>query len=121
MGARTASVPLRRAGAAGVVLALAAGLARAELNCDPGIAFHPGGGVRGCVLNGDHRLYTEGGVAVVCASGAWLEQHPDGTLARCTLRAPAVIEGQPCPAGSEVRFAPDGSLRGCPAAPPGRG
>ncbi len=111
---------MNRAGGVGwVVLAILAGAARADLNCNAGIEFYPQGPVRGCVLNGHHRIHTEHGVAVTCADGRRLEQHADGTLARCTLAQPARLDGQDCAAGSEVEFAADGAMLRCKQNNPG--
>jgi hypothetical protein len=92
---------------------------RAEPNCNVGVEFHPSGGVRACVLNGHHRLHTERAGPITCADGTRVEQHADGTLARCTLLEPARVEGQDCARGAVVRFAPDGALARCAHETPG--
>lgn len=92
--------------------------ARAELNCNVGIEFHDDGRLRSCVLNGDHRLYTESGVALTCADGRRLEHHRDGTLAVCTLASPVNLDGQRCDAGDVVRFDAAGRLLQCKAEAP---
>lgn len=106
---------------AAVLLTLLAGSGplRAEPNCNAGVEFHPSGGVRACVLNGHHRLHTERAGPISCADGTRLEQHADGTLARCTLLEPARLEGQDCARGAVVRFAPDGALVRCAQENPG--
>lgn len=93
--------------------------AEAQLNCNVGIDFYANGGIRRCILNGDHRIYTEGGVPISCADGKPLEQHPDGTLARCTLRHPARLDGSDCPARAEVSFDEHGRLKQCRQKSPG--
>lgn len=98
---------------------LCAGDAAAELNCNVGIEFRDDGRLRACVLNGHHRIHTESGVAVTCADGTRLEQHEDGSLQRCTLAAPAVLDARQCAVGSEVEFDRDGRLLHCRAAPSG--
>lgn len=102
-----------------VVALLWAGSVGAQLNCNVGIEFRDDGRLRACVLNGHHRIYTESGVAVTCADGARLEQHRDGTLERCTLAAPAVLDDRQCAAGSQVVFGTDGRLLHCKAGPSG--
>jgi hypothetical protein len=92
---------------------VAAGAARGELNCNVGIEFYPRGGVRGCTLNGHHRIHVQRGLAVRCADGRRLEQHPDGSLAHCTLHEPAVFDGRACPKDAKVRFDPHGILIEC--------
>lgn len=111
----------RARGTTAVLLCLLAGTGalRAEPNCNVGIEFHPSGGVRACVLNGHHRLHTERAGPITCADGTRLEQHADGTLARCTLLEPARLEGQDCARGAVVRFAPDGALARCMHEPAG--
>ena len=102
----------RGLGALVAALALSAPAA-AQVNCNVGIDFYPDGGVKGCVLNGHHRIHTVDGSVVVCADGERLEQHPDGRLARCTLREAARLDGAVCPPRSQVRFEVDGRLREC--------
>jgi hypothetical protein len=100
-------------------LLLAAGAVHGELNCNVGIEFYDDGRVRACVLNGNHHIYTESGTPVTCADGERLEEHRDGSLARCTLALPAEIEGRRCAAGGEVAFGDDGHLLRCQEAPTG--
>jgi hypothetical protein len=48
---------------AALIVVLSIGLssiAVAELSCNPGIEFHPNGGVKSCNLHGNHQLYTAG-------------------------------------------------------------
>lgn len=103
------------------VLALlaAAAAARAEPNCNAGVEFHPGGGVRACVLNGHHRLHPGQAGPITCSDGTRLEQYADGKLARCTLLEPVRLEGQDCARGAVVRFTPDGAFARCGPESPG--
>ena len=54
--------------------------ARAELNCNAGIEFHPDGGIKRCNLNGHHTLYTARGERVTCMNGYELRKFPGGRL-----------------------------------------
>ena len=103
---------------AGVLLSLSA---HAELNCNVGIEFHDDGRLRSCVLNGDHRIHTESGIALTCAHGQRLEHHRDGTLAECTLAKPARLDDRQCAAGDVVRFDAAGRLLHCKARKSGQG
>jgi hypothetical protein len=91
--------------------------ASAQLNCNVGVEFYPGGAIRSCVLNGHHRFYLAGGPAVTCADGHRLVQFPDGRLQSCTLQAPLTTGTLSCQPGSRIEFSPEGSATGC--APPG--
>ncbi len=56
---------------------------------------------------------------MTCADGKPLTQHPDGTPARCTLQAPARLDGRDCDAGSGAQFAAGGALVQCKTNPAG--
>ncbi len=102
-------------------LAGAAGLlglvppAAAQLNCNVGIEFYPGGAIRRCVLNGHHRLHTARGQALTCADGHAVLLYEDGRLQRCTLQTPFAAGGVTCGAGRVVTLAPDGTMTACEA------
>lgn len=85
----------------------------AQLNCNPGVEFYDQGPLKGCKLNGNHRLYTVRGDVVVCADGHPLVQFPDGRLKSCIVNDTSVIAGERCEAPAEVELAPDGTLREC--------
>ncbi len=88
--------------------------AYAQLNCNPGVEFYPdGGGIRRCVLNGEHKLYTAAGFKVICAHGKPLTQHLDGALRSCGIEKVHSFDGQRCEPPAEVVFSPDGRLRAC--------
>jgi hypothetical protein len=89
------------------------GHAQAQVNCNVGIEFYPGGAIRSCILNGHHRLHLPGGQILTCADSHPLVQYPDGRVQSCTLHAPLTVGTRTCPAGSRVEFGPDGTLTTC--------
>jgi hypothetical protein len=111
-----------------LVIVLAVGLvlghpgpARAQLNCDAGIDFYPGGAIRSCTLSGHHRLHTAGGLVVTCASGHRTVLYEDGRLQSCVLARPLTSGPAPCAAGHLLELGPDGAPTACGAMPaPGR-
>lgn len=85
----------------------------AELNCNVGIEFYPGGGVKSCNLNGNHRIYTAQGQPLTCANGHLLVQYPNGELKSCTIAVPLRFDTLHCDALSRVELDRDGRLRKC--------
>lgn len=86
----------------------------AQLNCNVGVEYYPdGGGIKRCVLNGHHTLYTAKGHKVTCADGKSLTQYSDGSVQSCSIEAAHIFDGVRCEAPNEVVFEPDGRLRQC--------
>lgn len=106
-------LPLGLAVLAGV--AAGGGPAHAQVNCNVGVDFYPGGAIRSCVLSGHHRIYTPQGQPLVCADGHPLVQYEGGRLQRCVLAQPLDWASPPCPAGRTVEFGRDGTLTRCGA------
>jgi hypothetical protein len=103
-------------GAATAAILAVAGHARpaqAQLNCNAGIDFYPGGAIRSCVLNGHHRIHTARGVPVACADGHPLVQYENGRLESCTLATALTADSRRCEAGQRAEFDPDGALARC--------
>lgn len=98
-----------------VLVAVAASrVAVAELNCNAGIEFYPGGGIKSCNLNGNHQLYTARGQRLVCANGYTLVQYPDGELKSCTISVALTVGATAqCDRLSHVELAADGAVVGC--------
>ncbi|GMQ89860.1 MAG: hypothetical protein BMS9Abin10_0195 [Gammaproteobacteria bacterium] len=96
-----------------LALTLLGASAAAQLNCNVGVQFYPGGGIESCNLNGDHRLYTARGQPLTCLNGRRLVQYPDGRLKSCTLAQPVNFEARPCARLSVVQLDPDGKLKKC--------
>lgn len=97
----------------GLVALLAAAPARAELNCNAGIEFHPEGGIKRCNLNGHHTLHTAKGERLTCMNGHDVVKFPDGRLESCTLLEASSLGGVQCAARSEVELDHDGNLVRC--------
>ncbi len=91
--------------------------AHAQLNCNVGVDFYPGGAIRSCNLNGDHRIHTALGQPLTCANGHVLVQYENGRLQSCVLAQPLTSGSLRCPAGSRVELQPDGTLARCPPGP----
>jgi hypothetical protein len=87
--------------------------AYAQLNCNVGVEFYPGGAIRSCVLSGDHRLHTELGQPLTCANGHAAVLYENGRLRSCVLARPLTSGPLPCEAGNRVELRPDGALMGC--------
>ncbi len=87
----------------------------AQLNCNVGVQFYANGGIKGCNLNGHHRLYAASGLALTCANGHEAELYPDGRLKSCTLAQPLSTADRRCVAGSRLELNPDGTLKRCTA------
>lgn len=87
--------------------------ARAELNCNVGIEFHPGGGIKSCTLNGHHTLHTVKGDRLTCMDGHELNKYPDGRLESCTILDAQRFGHVECDAQSRVEFDHDGNLVSC--------
>lgn len=86
----------------------------AQLNCNVGVEYYPdGGGIKRCVLNGHHALYTAKGLKVTCADGKALTQYPDGSVKSCSIEKSHTFDHVRCEAPSEVAFEPDGGFRSC--------
>ncbi len=86
----------------------------AQLNCNVGVEYYPdGGGIKRCVLNGHHTLYTAKGLKVTCADGKALTQYPDGSVQSCSIEKSHTFDHVRCEAPSEVAFEPDGGFRAC--------
>lgn len=86
----------------------------AQLNCNVGVEYYPdGGGIKRCVLNGHHTLYTARGHKVTCADGKALTQYPDGAVQSCSIETSHTFDSVRCEPPSEVAFEPDGRLRTC--------
>lgn len=91
--------------------------ASAQLNCDPGVEFYPGGALRRCTLNGHHRLHTARAQALTCASGHPAVLYEDGRLRSCVLAQPLASGAERCEAGSRVELERDGTLARCEGGP----
>ena len=106
--------------AAVTVLALVgsgAGAASAQVNCNVGVDFYPGGAIRSCTLNGDHRIHTARGEPLTCANGHGVTLYENGRLQSCVLARPLTSGSLHCEAGRRVELGPDGDLTGCRALP----
>lgn len=88
------------------------GPARAQLNCDVGVEFYPGGAIRSCTLNGHHRIHTARG-ELTCASGHAAVLYEDGRLKSCVLARPLTWGSLSCEAGRRLELGPDGEPTGC--------
>ena len=96
-----------------VVGLLASAPARAELNCNVGIEFHPGGGIKSCTLNGHHTLHTAKGDRLTCMNGHELIKYPNGRLESCTILESQMFDDVKCDAQGRVEFDHDGNLVSC--------
>jgi hypothetical protein len=86
----------------------------AQLNCNAGVEYYPdGGGIKRCLLNGHHTIYTAKGLKVTCADGKALVQYPDGAVQSCSIEKSHTFDGTRCDAPSQVEFERDGRLREC--------
>ncbi len=95
-------------------LLILAPISNAQLNCNVGVEYYPdGGGIKRCVLNGHHTLYTAAGLKVTCADGKVITQYPDGALQSCGIERSHTFDSVRCEPPSEVTFEPDGRLRKC--------
>ncbi len=102
------------AAAAFVGLLVLALPSNAQLNCNVGVEYYPdGGGIKRCVLNGHHTLYTAKGHKVTCADGKALTQYPDGAVQSCSIERSHTFDSVRCDPSSKVVFEPDGRLRAC--------
>ncbi len=88
-------------------------IAAAQLNCNVGVEFYPDGGIKGCNLNGAHRIYTAQGQAVSCADGHVAMLFPDGRLKSCTLAATFAQDPLQCATRSRIEFRHDGTMSKC--------
>lgn len=104
---------LLRAAAGAVVIAGLAPAASAQRNCNVGVEYYPGGGLKQCNLNGDHTLYTAKGLRVTCKNGKNLVQHPNGAVESCSIGKNHTFGEVRCSAPARVEFEADGSLRSC--------
>ncbi|MGH7279322.1 MAG: hypothetical protein ACREJG_11630 [Candidatus Rokuibacteriota bacterium] len=95
------------------LLGYGGGPAYAQLNCNVGVGFYPGGALRSCVLNGHHRMHTALGQSLTCANGHTAVLYENGRLQSCLLAQPLTSSSLPCETGSRVEFRPDGTLTGC--------
>lgn len=85
-----------------------------QLNCNVGVEYYPdGGGIKRCVLNGRHTLYTASGLEVTCADGKALTQYPDGSVQSCSIEKSHTFDSVRCEPPTEVWFEPDGRLKKC--------
>jgi|GEM_PF-2023039 len=89
----------------------------AQLNCDVGVEFYPGGPIRSCTLNGHHRIHTARGEPLTCASGHTAVLYEDGRLKSCVLAQPLTWGPLPCGAGHRLEIGPDGEPTACRGAP----
>ncbi len=97
-----------------VALLLMALPSAAQLNCNAGVEYYPGGGgIKRCVLNGHHTLYTAKGLKVTCADGKALTQYRDGAVKSCEIDSSHSFDSTQCEPQSEVTFEPDGRFRAC--------
>lgn len=87
-------------------------IAVAELNCNAGIEFYPGG-FKSCNLNGNHPIYSAQGLALTCADGYVLVQYPDGELKSCTIGIAHSFDSVRCDGPSRIELGPSGGLRKC--------
>jgi len=94
------------------------GFARAQLNCDAGVEFYPGGAIRSCRLNGHHQLHTARGATLTCASGHRAVLYEDGRLQSCVLARPLASGPLSCEAGHRLELGPDGTSTACRSEPP---
>lgn len=95
--------------------------ASAQLNCDVGVEFYPGGAIRSCTLNGHHLIHTARGEPLTCASGRAAVLYEDGRLKSCVLARPLTWGLLSCEAGHRLELGPDGKPTACRDAPaPGR-
>ena len=95
-------------------LSLGAGPARAQLQCSAGtLAFHAGGGLKGCRIDADHQFFTAQGDKIICKSGHRVDQYPNGAVESCTIAEPHVFGGVKCAGPGRVTLNADGSLRKC--------
>ncbi len=101
------------AAGAAIVMALTAGAVLADYNCNAGIEFHDDGSFRRCVLNGNHRFTLGSGLTLVCANGYPIEDHPQGSLRRCTLAEPLAGKAPECVEGTRVELDERGVLLAC--------
>ncbi len=85
----------------------------AELNCNVGIEFYPSGGIKSCMLNGNHRIYTARGQPLTCADGHVLVQYPDGKLKSCVLAESVTFDTVRCDRLSRVELGSDGAVKKC--------
>ena len=95
------------------VMATWAPHAFAQLNCNVGVEYYPDDGIKTCVLNGHHTLYTAKGHKVTCADGQPLVQYRGGALQSCTIEKAHTIGDVRCGAPAQIEFEPDGRLRNC--------
>ena len=91
--------------------------AHAQLNCNVGVEFYPGGAIRSCVLNGHHRMHTALGQPLTCANGHPAVLYENGRLRSCLLAQPLTSGPLPCEAGHRVELRPDGTPTGCVPGP----
>ncbi len=94
-------------------LSLAGPSAEAQVNCEAGVVFHANGGIKSCVLTGNHQVYTPRGTRIVCAHGTTMALHPDGKLKNCILKEAQRIDAQQCVAGARAEFDDTGRLLAC--------
>lgn len=87
--------------------------ASAQLNCNPGVRFYPGGAIHSCTLNGHHRLHTAQGQPVTCSDGHLLVQYESGRLQSCVLAQPLTVGSLRCAGGTRADFGVDGALLRC--------
>jgi len=87
--------------------------AEAQVNCEAGIEFYANGGIKSCVLTGNHQVYTQQGVRIICAHGTTMALHPDGKLKSCSLKEAQRFEKQQCAAGTRAEFDGNGRLLAC--------
>lgn len=91
--------------------------AYAQLNCNAGVEFYPGGAIRSCVLNGNHRMHTAPGRALTCANGHAAVLSENGRLQSCVLAEPLIAGTLRCEAGARVELRPDGTVTACRLGP----
>lgn len=87
--------------------------AAAQLNCNVGIEFYPGGAIKSCELNGDHQFWVKEGQSVKCANGKTLTNYPDGKLQSCFIGEPHVFGEKRCQESSRVEFDKNGDVLSC--------
>jgi len=85
-------------------LVAVSGSASAQINCEAGVDFYPQGGIKSCVLNGNHQVYTHQGVRLVCSNGKAMEQYPNGSLKSCTLDKAQRVQRTSVPGRFEARI-----------------
>jgi hypothetical protein len=107
----------RRRRMALALIALLAGLpaaASAQLQCRAGtLEFYPGGALKGCEIDANHRFYTARGDAIHCVSGGRVTQYPSGEVQSCTIDRPHTFTGVRCETPGRVELARDGTLLRC--------